>query len=158
TFLQQKMYLTVSIGISLFPNDADDVATLMKHADSAMFRAKETRNRYCFYKHGMEDEIARRIELENDLRQALQDDSLELHYQPQFRATDGTLDGVEALVRWNHPRLGMLYPGSFIPLAEESGLINDIAQSVVRQACRQAKLWADSGHPLRIAINLSPRD
>lgn len=157
-FLQQKMFLSVSIGISLFPNDADDVTTLLKHADSAMFRAKESRNHYSFYKHGMEDEIAQRIELENDLRQAVADDALSLYFQPQFRSTDNRLIGAEALLRWNHPKLGLLTPDKFVPLAEESTLINDIGLMVVRKASRQAHSWHKRGHRLRVSVNLSARD
>lgn len=157
-FLQQKMFLSTSIGISLFPNDADDVTTLLKHADSAMFRAKESRNHYSFYKHGMEDEIARRIELENDLRQAVADSALSLYFQPQFSSADDQLIGVEALLRWDHPKLGVLTPDKFVPLAEESNLINDIGLMVVRKACRQACIWHKRGHRLRVAVNLSARD
>ncbi len=157
-FLQQKMFLSTSIGISLFPDDADDVTTLLKHADSAMFRAKENRNEYSFYKPGMEDEIARRIELENDLRQAVSDNALTLYYQPQFAADGDRMIGVEALLRWDHPSLGVLTPDKFIPLAEESTLINDIGLQVVRKACRQAAQWHRRGHRLRIAVNLSAKD
>lgn len=157
-FLQQKTYVSVSIGISLFPNDAGDITTLFKHADSAMFKAKESRNHYSFYTHGMEDEIARRIKLENELRQAIVEEQLSLCFQPQFAAKDNRLIGVEALLRWNHPDRGVLMPDAFVPLAEESQLINEIGLWVVRQACRQARIWYRQGHRLRVAINLSARD
>lgn len=157
-FLRQKMFLSASIGISLFPDDASDITTLFKHADSAMFRAKESRNHYSFYTHGMEDEIARRIKLENDLRQALGEEQLSLYFQPQFDSSDRQLVGVEALLRWNHPDRGMLLPDAFVPLAEESQLINEIGFWVVRQACRQACIWHRQGYRLRVAVNLSARD
>ncbi|TNE76078.1 MAG: EAL domain-containing protein, partial [Gammaproteobacteria bacterium] len=157
-FLQQKMFVTTSIGISLFPEDGQDIGSLMKHADSAMFRAKEQRNNYCFYVEGMEDEIARRMEIERELRNAIQQDELALYYQPKIDIASGELMGVEALIRWVHPRHGVISPDMFIPMAEESGLINQVSDWVLHSACRQIKSWQDSGNDLQVAVNLSSKD
>ena len=157
-FLQQEMFVTTSIGIHMFPDDGGDISTLMKHADSAMFRAKEQRNEYCFYVQGMEDEIARRMELDRELRTAIGANELVLYYQPQIDLATGELMGAEALVRWNHPRHGLIMPDTFIPLAEESGLINQVSDWVLDQACKQLQIWSDSGHGLKVAINMSSKD
>ncbi len=157
-FLQQKMFVTTSIGISVFPQDGQDSGSLMKHADSAMFRAKEQRNNYCFYVEGMEDEIARRMEIERELRNAIQNDELVLYYQPKIDLKNGELMGVEALIRWQHPRHGFVSPDMFIPMAEESGLINQVSDWVLHNACKQLKQWQKSGHKLQVAVNLSGKD
>jgi len=157
-FLQQKMFVTTSVGISVFPQDGQDIGALMKHADSAMFRAKEQRNNYCFYVEGMEDEIARRMEVERELRHAIQDDELCLFYQPKMDFSTGEMIGAEALIRWQHPRRGLLSPDMFIPMAEESGLINQIGDWVLERACRQLKDWGDDGRRLQLAVNLSSKD
>lgn len=157
-FLQQKMFVTTSIGVSMFPDDGADISTLMKHADSAMFRAKENRNDYCFYVQGMEDEIARRMQLERELRQAIGANELVLFYQPQIDLSNGKVMGAEALIRWNHPIHGLVSPDTFIPLAEESGLINQISDWVLEDACRQLKTWNDAGHNLKVAVNMSTKD
>jgi diguanylate cyclase (GGDEF)-like protein len=157
-FLQQKMFVTTSIGISMYPDDGEDISALMKHADSAMFRAKENRNDYCFYIQGMEDEIARRMELERELRHAVGANELVLFYQPQIDLRTGKVMGAEALIRWNHPIHGLVPPDTFIPLAEESGLINQISDWVLEDACRQLKIWNDAGHSLKVAVNMSTKD
>jgi len=157
-FLQQKMFVTTSIGISMFPDDGGDIGTLMKHADSAMFRAKEQRNEYCFYVQGMEDEIARRMELERELRHAITHHELVLYYQPQIDLKTGKLIGAEALIRWNHPQHGLIMPDTFIPLAEESGLINDVSDWVLVEACRQIQDWNNRGNGLKVAVNMSSKD
>lgn len=157
-FMQQKMFVTTSIGISIFPDDGQDVSALIKHADSAMFRAKEKRNNYCFYERGMEAEIASRLKLEHELRKAIESEELVLHYQPQLNLTTGELTGAEALVRWEHPMKGLVPPDVFIPLAEESGLINQLTDWVLEHAALQLKQWLDQDHHLTLAINLSVKD
>ena len=157
-FLQQKMFVTTSIGISMFPDDGQDISSLMKHADSAMFRAKENRNDYCFYVQGMEDEIARRMELERELRHAIGAKQLVLFYQPQIDLSNGEIMGAEALIRWQHPVHGLVPPDTFIPLAEESGLINQVSDWVLEDACQQLKRWSEAGHNLKVAVNMSSKD
>ena len=157
-FMQQKMFVTTSIGISIFPDDGEDVSALIKHADSAMFRAKEKRNDFCFYERGMEAEIAKRLKLEQELRKAIDSDQLVLHYQPQIDFKTGELVGAEALVRWEHPLKGLVPPDVFIPLAEESGLINQLTDWVLENAAIQIKHWLDAGHRLTLAVNLSVKD
>jgi diguanylate cyclase (GGDEF)-like protein len=157
-FLQQKMFVTTSIGVSMFPDDGQDISSLMKHADSAMFRAKEQRNDYCFYVQGMEDEIARRMELERELRHAIGAKELVLFYQPQIDMKTGEVIGAEALIRWQHPKHGLVPPDTFIPLAEESGLINQVSDWVLEEACQQLQTWNDTGYHLRLAVNMSSKD
>ncbi|MGS2724555.1 EAL domain-containing protein [Porticoccus sp. GXU_MW_L64] len=157
-FLQQKMFITTSVGISLAPKDGEDVGALIKHADSAMFRAKEKGNSYCFYEQGMEDEVYRRLELERELRNALEEDHLQLYYQPKLDAQSGEVVSAEALVRWQHPERGLLMPDKFIPLAEESGLITELGDWVLRAACKQIHQWQTMGHDLKVAVNISGRE
>ncbi len=157
-FMQQKMFVTASIGISVFPDDGEDVSALIKHADSAMFRAKEKRNNFCFYEQGMEAEIAKRLRLEQELRKAIDENELTLHYQPQINLKTGELIGAEALVRWQHPVKGLISPDVFIPLAEESGLINQLSDWVLENAALQLKRWIQDGHKLTLAVNLSVKD
>ena len=157
-FMQQKMFVTTSIGISIFPDDGEDVSALIKHADSAMFRAKEKRNNFCFYEQGMEAEIAKRLKLEQELRKAIDEDELVLHYQPQVNLKTGELIGAEALVRWQHPAKGLVSPDVFISLAEESGLINQLSDWVLENAAVQLKSWIHMGHQLTLAVNLSVKD
>ncbi|MCB1667909.1 MAG: EAL domain-containing protein [Pseudomonadales bacterium] len=157
-FLQQKMFVTTSIGVSMFPEHGADTGSLLKHADSAMYTAKETRNGFCFYQEGMEDEIARRLELERELRIAIDDDQLVLHLQPQMDLNTGAIVGAEALVRWDHPKHGLLGPIEFIPMAEETGLINQIGNWVLEEACRLIRLWQGKGRLFKLAVNLSGRE
>ncbi len=158
TFLEQEIFVTLSIGISMFPSDASDIATLMKHADTAMFNAKRYRNDFRFFEYGMEADVARRLKMEGDLRRAVDRDEMLIHYQPQVESRSGKVIGVEALVRWMHPERGIVAPADFIPLAEDTGLIGRIGDQVMFKACRQLKTWLDKGHaPLRMAINLSVR-
>ncbi|WIO73316.1 EAL domain-containing protein [Porticoccaceae bacterium LTM1] len=157
-FLQQKMFVTTSVGISVYPHDGTDVGTLLKHADSAMFTAKEKGNRIQFYEHGMEDQIYSVLELERELRVALEENQLRLFYQPQVNPKTGEVVSAEALIRWQHPERGLLYPGKFIPMAEESGLINDLGNWVLREACRQLSEWVKLGYRFRLAVNFSGRE
>ncbi len=151
--------ITCSIGISLYPKDGDNVETLLKNADAAMYRAKEqSRNAFQFYTSEMNDRVVERMLLERHLRHALERDEFEVHYQPQVNLTTGKVCGVEALLRWRSQELGMVSPGRFIPLAEETGLIVPIGEWVLRTCCRQNKLWQDAGLPhLPISVNLSAR-
>ncbi|HEY9102364.1 sensor domain-containing protein, partial [Chitinimonas sp.] len=150
---------TASIGIALFPQDGNSYDSLLKHADAAMYRAKELgRNAFCFYRQDMNAEAAERLELENALHQALARQELCLYYQPQVRIANRSLYGLEALLRWQHPQWGMVSPARFIPVAEECGLIDSIGRWVLDEACRQFSAWQAQGiAPPRISVNLSAR-
>ncbi|MDP3672853.1 MAG: EAL domain-containing protein [Telluria sp.] len=150
-------FLTCSAGIAVYPSDGDNAETLVKHADLAMHRAKEMgRNNFQFYTAAMNQRAMDRLRLEGDLRHALQRNELLLHYQPQVDLRTGRIVGAEALLRWQHPQLGMIAPDRFIRIAEESGLIVSIGTWVMRTACLQNTAWHDAGFgPLRIAVNLS---
>jgi diguanylate cyclase (GGDEF)-like protein len=154
-----EVFATTSIGISLFPNDGMDKNALITNADLAMYRAKEEgRNHFQFYTYGMNATTVENLTLENDLRRAIERDELLLHYQPQIRLPDRRIVGVEALVRWQHPELGLIPPARFIPIAEETGLIVPIGQWVLNQACAQAKQWLDAGlPPVEVSVNMSSR-
>ncbi|GAB2842333.1 hypothetical protein GCM10027277_06870 [Pseudoduganella ginsengisoli] len=152
------IFVTSSVGIAMYPHDGDDVATLVKHADSAMYRAKKTNTGFQFYEASMEHSISEHVRLESDLRRALEQHQLEVFYQPQATLEDGRVIGMEALVRWRHPVRGMVSPAEFIPLAEETGLIIPLGDWVLRTACAQLKAWMQQGLPqLRVAVNLSVR-
>ncbi len=152
-----ELNITLSIGIALYPDDGADFETLSGRADAAMYRAKhDGRNAYCFFTTEMQAQLSRNLQLENALRRALERDQLQLHYQPQVSLQDGRLIGVEALMRWQHPELGMIPPTEFIPLAEENGQIVQIGEWALRQAVGQMKAWMDSGLvPIAVAVNLS---
>ncbi len=154
-----ECFVTASIGVSLFPKDGEDAETLLKNADAAMCRAKEAgRDDIQFYARDMHARTLERLTMEQNLRHALERQELELHYQPQMDLRQGRIVGVEALLRWRHPRYGLLLPLEFVPLAEETGLIDMIGEWVLRTACRQARAWQRQGLPaLRVAVNLSPR-
>jgi diguanylate cyclase (GGDEF)-like protein len=151
--------LTASLGISLFPNDGTDVQTLLKNADTAMYRAKEQgRNGFQFYSPHMGSANIDRLSLETQLKRAVQErNQFVLHYQPRVSLRDGRINGVEALVRWQHPVRGLVPPGEFIPLAEELGLISALGDWVLRAACAQAAAWRQAGHGLRVCVNISAR-
>ncbi len=150
---------TCSLGVSVFPQDGQDAATLLKHADAAMYRAKELgRNRFQFFTADVNDRIRERLELESSLRLALERDEFELHYQPQVDLRDGSIVGVEALVRWRHPEKGLIGPSDFIGFAEESGLIVPLGGWVLRQACAQNKAWQEQGlTAIPVSVNMSAR-
>lgn len=157
-FLQQRMFVSASIGISVFPNDASDVNTLLKHADLAMFKAKKDRNSFCFYQSGMEDEISKRLKTESELRHAIDHNQLVLHFQPQYDLNSRSIVAAETLVRWQHPTRGLLGPMEFIPIAEESELITDLTQWVLHKAAQHISDWAQDGYAVKLSINLSARD
>lgn len=148
---------SVSIGVAIYPDDGDDFDTLLKKADTAMYRAKEGgRNTYRFFDAQMNVEAVEHLRIRNDLRSAVKREELFLHYQPQIDLSSGKVVAAEALVRWNHPRHGVLLPQRFIPVAEESGLIIPVGEWVLREACRQAAAWRRAGHrELVVAVNLS---
>jgi diguanylate cyclase (GGDEF)-like protein/PAS domain S-box-containing protein len=154
-----EIVLTGSVGISIYHEDGRDVETLLKHADIAMFRAKESgRNNYQFYSAQMNPHSLQRLSLESALRRALERKEFELHYQPKFDMKSGEITGVEALLRWRHSELGNVPPVQFIPIAEETGLIEPIGAWVLQEACAQAVRWHEQGLPgIRMAVNLSAR-
>ena len=147
-----------SIGVAVYPSDSTDVDELIRLSDKALYEAKKRgRGVYQFYDEVMDARARAENILDNDLRLALVRDELELHYQPQLDISDGTVIGVEALVRWRHPTRGILLPGEFIEHAERRGLIDEIGKQVLLIACKQAKVWHDEAiRPLRIAVNVSP--
>lgn len=154
-----EVFITGSIGISVFPGDGADADVLISNADAAVSRAKDMgRNHFQFYTMDMDAKTTRRLSLESELRRALDRGEFLLHYQPQFDLAGQRITGFEALVRWQHPKLGLVPPNDFIPLAEETGLIAPLGEWVLQEACAQAVTWHANGHPnLRIAVNLSSR-
>lgn len=153
----RDLHTTLSIGISLFPDDGDTPEILLRHADAAMYHAKAGgRNTYRFFAPPMSAAASHRLQLESELWQALSAQQLLLHYQPQVDLPSGRIVGVEALVRWHHPVRGMIAPGEFIPVAEESGLIIPLGHWVLHTACRQAREWLDQGLDMgEMAVNIS---
>jgi len=156
---QHEFYVTASIGISLFPADGEDAETLLRNADVAMYRAKDLgKNNYQFYSDDMSARVFERLTLENHLRRALDKNEFVLHYQPQVDARSNRLTGVEALLRWQHPDMGLVPPANFIPLLEETGMIEEVGQWVLETACRQSRQWHDAGWAyLHMSVNLSSR-
>ncbi|HZG16151.1 MAG TPA: EAL domain-containing protein [Candidatus Bathyarchaeia archaeon] len=156
---EHRLHITTSIGIAISPKDGTDVDTLMKNADVAMYRAKEQgKNRYQLFADAEQVGGISALMLENQLHQALEQDQFVLHYQPQVDMKTGSIIGMEALIRWEHPELGLLTPKAFIQLAEETGMILEINKWALREACQQCSVWRESFHPnLRIAVNLATR-
>jgi len=155
----KEVFVTISIGISLYPTDSSDADDLLKQADSAMYFAKRTgRNNFRFYSKDLTVRANEKLTLESELRRAIPRNELELYYQPKVRLEDGRLTGSEALLRWNNPRRGMVAPNHFVNIAEDSGMILEIGEWVLRDACRTACGWNGMNKPLhKVAINLSAR-
>ncbi|HWJ95711.1 MAG TPA: EAL domain-containing protein, partial [Telluria sp.] len=155
----KEFMVTCSIGVAVYPSDSTPADSLIEHADIAMYRAKKLgRNNYQFYTPAMNEESLERVRIEGALRNAVERGEFVLHYQPQVDLATGHIVGMEALVRWNHPELGMVPPTRFIPVAEETGLIVQIGAWVMRTAAAQNKAWQDAGlGRLRVAVNLSAR-
>jgi len=156
---EMALHIGTSIGISLYPNDGMDEETLMKNADTAMFRAKERgRNHYQLYNHAIGAKVKEYVAIENGIRQALDRSEFQVFYQPQINLVTGEIDCMEALVRWLHPELGWVPPNQFIPAAEEHGLIVRLGEWVLRTACTQNRLWQREGlPPIRMAVNFSAK-
>jgi diguanylate cyclase (GGDEF)-like protein/PAS domain S-box-containing protein len=154
-----ELYVTASIGISVYPEDGADAQELLKSAGAALYRAKQSGgNNYQFYTADMNERALHRLALENKLRWAIERGEFRVHYQPQVCINTGRVIGMEALVRWQHPEMGLIPPVEFIPLAEDTSLISPIGEWVLRTACAQARQWRDSGFDaLRVGVNLSPR-
>ena len=154
----REITVTASIGVSLYPRDGADGETLLRNADLAMYRAKEDGDSFRFYAPKMDQRVHETLELEADLRRALERGELLLHFQPKVDLASGEITGAEALVRWQHPQRGLIAPGMFIPLAEETGLILPIGEWVLATACAQVRAWQDAGLPVvPVAVNLSAR-
>jgi diguanylate cyclase (GGDEF)-like protein/PAS domain S-box-containing protein len=155
-FDSHELHVSTSIGISVYPEDGGNALTLIKHADIAMYHAKARgRSNFQFFDPCMNQRAAERLFLENHLRQALEREELELHYQPQIDLRSGRIIGAEALLRWRHSKQGLIPPSRFIPVAEDSGLILPLGEWVLQQACHQAKAWEAAGLPVRVSVNVS---
>jgi diguanylate cyclase (GGDEF)-like protein len=156
---QGEFNVSCSVGVALYPNDGTDAQTLLKHADSAMYRAKDSgRNNFQFFTRELNTLMTERLEMESRLRRALERDQFLLHYQPRIELCSGSIIGAEALIRWKLPEQGIVAPGRFIPLAEETGLIVPIGKWVLREACAQNKAWQDAGlEPIVVSVNVSAR-
>lgn len=154
---QHELRISSSIGIAVYPDQAQEAESLIKYADVAMYQAKDSgRNKYLRFDPSMNTSSHERLQLENSLRTAVERQELRLYYQPQIDLINGRIIGCEALVRWQHPELGMISPATFIPLAEETGLIMPISDWVLEEALRQARAWRDAGLPeITVAVNLS---
>ena len=152
------IHISVSIGISIYPDDGQDAQTLIQCADTAMYYAKENgRNNFKFFEQDMNTRAVQRQSIEASLRQALDLQEFVLHYQPKIDLQSGTIVGAEALIRWQHPQRGLLSPAEFVPIAEDCGLIRPIGRWVLREACRQAQAWLQAGlPPITVAVNTSP--
>jgi diguanylate cyclase (GGDEF)-like protein len=153
----QELYVSASIGIAMYPEDGETAGELLKNADIAMYHAKKLgRNNFQYYSSKLNEESAEKLRIEGKLRHALENNALELHYQPQINLTTGQISGVEALLRWEDPELGKVGPDVFIPIAEEYGLIVQISEWVINEACRQAQQWITAFKlPITMSINIS---
>ncbi len=148
--------VSISIGVAMSPDDGDNFDTLLQKADTAVYKAKEDgRNAYCFFAERMNSEIMEHLQIQNDLKKAIDENEFILHYQPQIDLAENKIGGAEALIRWRHPKNGLVPPMKFIPVAESSGLIAQIGEWVIREACRQAAEWERNGISLTMAVNIS---
>ena len=154
-----ELYATASVGVSMFPHDGEDCQTLLKNAGAALYKAKKSGGaNYQFFTADMHELATRRLALETNLRRAIQNEEFLLHYQPRVSVDSLAITGVEALVRWQHPQLGLVSPAEFIPLAEDTGLIVPIGEWVLRKACEQSRRWQQEGFaPIQMAVNISAR-
>lgn len=152
-----EIFISPSLGISQYPTDGNNVETLIKSADLAMYFAKENgRNNYKFYTSNLSKINSKKMHIENGLRKAIENNEFILHYQPQFNFATGEIFGAEALIRWQHPEMGLISPAEFIPIAEETGLIVPIGKWVLSTACKYNKYWQDAGFPhINVAVNIS---
>ena len=152
-----EIRIAIKVGISLFPNNGVDADTLLRNAEAALKQAKERGDRYLYYTRTMNEAVAGNLTLENQLRQALENEEFVLHFQPKVSLGTGKLAGAEALIRWNDPRTGLVPPGRFIPILEETGLIHDVGRWALRKAIEQSLHWRAAGLPaMRVAVNVSP--
>jgi len=154
-----NLYISASMGISLYPDNGKDIDTILKNADVAMYKAKDIgKNNYQFFDNDMIKDSLHQLRLINDMKKALERNEMLVYYQPKINIQSGKMIGLEALVRWQHPELGMISPGEFITLAEETGLILPLGEWVLRTACHQAKQWQLKGYPeFKVAVNLSAK-
>ncbi|WP_022792387.1 bifunctional diguanylate cyclase/phosphodiesterase [Marinococcus halotolerans] len=154
---KNELFISASIGISVFPEDGETAEDLLKHADTAMYKAKSSgANQYCFFTPDMNEEVSKKMLLESGLRKGIVSEEFLLYYQPQVDVGSGEVKGYEALVRWRHPELGMVPPGEFIPLAEETGLIIPLGRWILQEACRQMAEWKAAGSTVdRMSVNIS---
>jgi diguanylate cyclase (GGDEF)-like protein/PAS domain S-box-containing protein len=155
---EHEIFVSASIGISVFPRDGADPESLVKHADTAMYSAKDAgRNSYRYFTDNLNAQVREKVMLESGLRRAIERGELRLHYQPKIDLATSRLIGAESLVRWQHPGMGLVSPARFIPVAEDSGLIVPLGEWVLRAACEQIRNWRDRGLDLKVAINVSAR-
>jgi len=151
------MYISISVGVATFPDNGEDASTLLKNADAAMYKAKYNgKNRYSFYDEEMTNRATQRILLEAELRKAFVNDELLAYYQPQINARTNKIIGMESLVRWNHPKLGFVFPDKFIPMAENSGMIVQLDRIIMKKAVQQLSLWKENGlKPGKLSMNIT---
>lgn len=154
---ERQFRVELSIGVAIYPRDCRTAEELLGNADLALYRAKAAgRGRHVFFDHAIRAELEGRLELEAELRQAVERDEFEVFYQPQVNLEDGRLVGAEALIRWRHPKRGLVAPADFMPVANASSMSDGIAFRVLESACRQGRHWQRNGHALRLSVNLSP--
>jgi diguanylate cyclase (GGDEF)-like protein len=154
---EHDLHISSSIGVAIYPQHGKDISTIVKNADAAMYKAKHSgRNKYIFYKENFSNQAKEKLNLNNELRQAVYDEQFILHYQPKFDVVSETVTGSEALIRWQHPQQGLIYPTRFIPLLENNGMISTVGKWVLKSACAQHVKWQEKGLPVgKIAVNLS---
>ncbi|MBA4143250.1 MAG: EAL domain-containing protein [Nitrosospira sp.] len=156
TIEEHELVVTASVGISIYPDSGKDTGTLLRNADASMYSAKEAgRNRYHFYSEDLTSGASERLNLERDLRGAVEREEVFVVYQPQIELATGRVIGAEALMRWRNPKRGLVSPASFIPLAEDTGLILSLGEHILRESCLQARQWRDSGAKVIVAVNVS---